>query len=84
MTHRIRHALKETGFAEKLDGTIEADATAVLSATDYNPDPLLKSQIWLMGKDNEERGASMVSVATASIKSDKKKITFVTLIGDAE
>src|SRR5580698_2212657 len=24
MTHRIRHALKETGFAEKLDGTIEA------------------------------------------------------------
>jgi transposase-like protein len=29
MTHRIRHALTETGFAEKLDGTVEADATAV-------------------------------------------------------
>jgi transposase-like protein len=25
MTHRIRHALKENGYAEKLSGTIEAD-----------------------------------------------------------
>jgi hypothetical protein len=25
MTHRIRHALKESGYAEKLDGIVEAD-----------------------------------------------------------
>src|SRR5208282_5020397 len=29
MTHRIRHALKATGFAQKLSGTIEADETFV-------------------------------------------------------
>jgi transposase-like protein len=27
MTHRIRHALKETGYADLLEGTIEADET---------------------------------------------------------
>ena len=26
MAHRIRHALKENGYADKLDGTVEADA----------------------------------------------------------
>src|SRR5277367_2757425 len=31
MAHRIRHALRDTTFAEKLDGTIEADETAVVS-----------------------------------------------------
>jgi transposase-like protein len=29
MTHRIRYALKETGYAEKLSGTIETDETFV-------------------------------------------------------
>ena len=29
MAHRIRHALKETGFPEKLSGIIEADETFV-------------------------------------------------------
>lgn len=29
MAHRIRHALKETGYAEKLTGTIEVDETYV-------------------------------------------------------
>lgn len=29
MTHRIRHALKDSGFGEKLDGTVEADAAAI-------------------------------------------------------
>lgn len=29
MTHRIRHALKETGYADKLDGTIEADEVII-------------------------------------------------------
>ena len=29
MTHRIRHALKETGFADKLEGTVEADTAAI-------------------------------------------------------
>ena len=29
MSHRIRHALKETGYAEKLTGTIEVDETYV-------------------------------------------------------
>src|ERR1035437_9333850 len=33
MTHRIRHALKENGTAEKLAGTIEADETLVGGAT---------------------------------------------------
>jgi transposase-like protein len=29
MAHRIRHALKENGYADKMDGTIEADETFV-------------------------------------------------------
>ena len=29
MSHRIRHSLKENGYAEKLDGTIEADEAAI-------------------------------------------------------
>ena len=29
MTHRIRHALKDSGYAEKLDGTIEADESVM-------------------------------------------------------
>jgi transposase-like protein len=29
MTHRIRHALKETGYADKLDGIVEADEAAI-------------------------------------------------------
>ena len=33
MAHRIRHALKENGYADKLDGTIEADETLVGGVT---------------------------------------------------
>jgi transposase-like protein len=33
MAHRIRHALKENGYAEKMDGTIEADETFVGGVT---------------------------------------------------
>ncbi len=33
MAHRIRHALKENGYADKLDGTIEADETFVGGVT---------------------------------------------------
>jgi hypothetical protein len=33
MAHRIRYALKENGFADKLDGTIEADETLVGGVT---------------------------------------------------
>jgi len=33
MAHRIRHALKENGYAEKLEGTIEADETLVGGVT---------------------------------------------------
>jgi transposase-like protein len=33
MAHRIRYALRETSFAEKMDGTIEADETAVVSVS---------------------------------------------------
>jgi transposase-like protein len=29
MTHRIRHALKENGYADKLDGIVEADEAAI-------------------------------------------------------
>jgi transposase-like protein len=29
MAHRIRHALKENGYADKMDGTIEADECAI-------------------------------------------------------
>jgi transposase-like protein len=33
MAHRVRHALRDTEFAEKLDGTIEADECAVVSVS---------------------------------------------------
>ncbi|HEY1717833.1 MAG TPA: IS1595 family transposase [Verrucomicrobiae bacterium] len=33
MTHRIRHALRDTSFAEKLDGTVEADECFVPTGT---------------------------------------------------
>ncbi len=33
MSHRIRHALRETGYTEKLSGTIEADETLIGGAT---------------------------------------------------
>jgi transposase-like protein len=33
MAHRIRHALKENGYADKLDGTIEADETFIGGVT---------------------------------------------------
>jgi transposase-like protein len=33
MAHRIRHALRETSFAEKMDGTIEADECFVPTGT---------------------------------------------------
>jgi transposase-like protein len=33
MAHRIRHALKENGYADKLDGTIEADEVVIGGAT---------------------------------------------------
>ncbi len=42
MAHRIRHALRETSFAEKLDGTIEADECFVPTGTNSEAKPVRK------------------------------------------
>ena len=42
MAHRIRHALRETSFAEKMDGTIEADECFVPTGTKGEGKPVRK------------------------------------------
>jgi transposase-like protein len=42
MAHRIRHALRDTEFAEKLDGTIEADECFVPTGTKGEGKPVRK------------------------------------------
>src|SRR5271154_2892500 len=42
MAHRVRHALRETEFAEKLDGTIEADECFVPTGTKGEGKPVRK------------------------------------------
>jgi hypothetical protein len=57
---------------------------AIISAVNYQPNPLLPSPLFLRASDGEEIGISIAAVANSGTKSDRKRITFTTLIADSK
>jgi transposase-like protein len=70
MAHRIRHALRDTSFAEKLDGTIEADECFVPTGTkgESNPVRKLTPVFAMVQRGGSVRSKVMPTVNGANLK----------------
>ena len=69
MAHRIRHALKETGYAEKLTGTIEVDETIFkASAGDGRKTGVKVAVVAMVQRGGPVRSKVMPTVNGANLK----------------
>jgi len=71
MAHRIRHALKENGYADKLDGTIEADEVVIGGATKGKGTRFMGNKVTVMAmvqRGGKARSKVMPTVNGANLK----------------